>query len=74
MEKSFNEYVTIKCNKCDAEPIGFFPMRVMFLRPCPCGNNNYGMAHRDWANDNYGDFTLIEKEEWILPSIPNIFL
>ncbi len=63
-----NDYVTVTCNKCGRE-YGFFPMRVVKLFGCECGNTNYGLAHKDWENDKFGDFTLVKKEEWILPSI-----
>lgn len=63
MSENFNEYVTLRCNKCDKE-IGFFPMRVVYLRGCECGNDDYG-SPRHWEDDNFGSFTLVKKEELI---------
>lgn len=62
MEGNFNEYVTVKCNKCGKE-YGFPPMRVICLRDCDCGNNNWG-SPRGWWNDDFGNFTLVRREEW----------
>lgn len=64
MTENFNEYVTLRCNKC-GEEIGFFPMRVVHLRGCKCGNSDYG-SPRHWKDDNFGDFTLVKREEWII--------
>lgn len=61
---NFNEYVTLKCNKCGAE-IGFFPMRVVYLRGCECGNDDYG-SPRQWKDGCFGDFTLVGREDWII--------
>ncbi len=73
MAENFNDYVTLKCNKCGKE-IGFFPLRVICLRECECGNNDYG-SPRFWGDDKFGNFTLVKKEEWIikLPMVSLIF-
>lgn len=64
METNPNEYVTVKCNKC-GEEMGFFPMRVVYLRGCKCGNDDYG-SPRNWWKDEFGDFTLVKREELII--------
>lgn len=60
MDKA-NEYVTVRCNRC-GEEYGFFPMRVVCLRGCECGNDDYG-SPRHWGD---GNFTLVKREEWII--------
>ena len=60
MRQDSNYHVEVKCNKCGRET-GFFPHRVVYLHPCDCGNNNFGIAHKDWQNGIFGDFTVIEE-------------
>lgn len=67
-----NEYITVKCNKCGIK-IGFFPRRVICIRACECGNDDYG-SPRDWKDDKFGNFTLIKREEWIIKAVPEILL
>jgi len=64
---SVNSYVTLRCNNCGKE-WGFFPWRVMFTNPCDCGNDDYGNPLR-WVDDEFGNFTLVCREEWVLPSL-----
>ena len=68
---NFNEYVTVKCKKC-GEEVGFFPMRVRCLRGCKCGNDDYG-SPKYWWGDNFGNFTLVKREEWIIKLSTPIF-
>jgi len=62
-EHSFNEQVTVKCNQCGAVYC-FFPMRILSLRECKCGNSDWG-SPRGWWNNNFGNFTLVKREEII---------
>jgi hypothetical protein len=55
-----NEQITVKCNKCNTEYC-FFPQRVIALRECECGNDDWG-SPRDWDKDNFGNFTFIKRE------------
>ena len=57
-----DDYVTIKCNKCGRK-IGFFPIRVMHIHECDCGNNNTGSPSYDWPNLKFGDYTFVKKEK-----------
>lgn len=57
-----NTQVTVKCNQCGEEGC-FFPLRVVYLRDCSCGNTNYGSPSYDWPEDTYGNFTLVSKEQ-----------
>ena len=72
---NFNEYVTVKCNNC-GEEYGFFPMRVMCLRECKCGNDDWGRPNaKGWWADDFGNFTLVKREDWIIRSpLLDIFL
>lgn len=58
--RNYNECVTVKCNKCGTE-YQFYPMRVIALRECKCGNSNWG-SPRHWWDDDFGDFTLVKRE------------
>lgn len=65
---TFDDYVTIKCNKCGQE-IGFFPLRIIVSPKCfKCGNEDTGYCLRDWADLKFGDFTFVRKERWLIPS------
>jgi len=68
MNFEYNSQVTVKCKKC-GEEYCFFPMRVISLRPCKCGNGNWCYP-QDWSKGNFGDFLFIEKEEvsFIIPT------
>ncbi len=59
-----NTYVTVRCNKCGAE-CGFFPMRVVRLHGCKCGNDDYGNP-KNWLGGHFGSFTLVKQENWAL--------
>lgn len=61
---NFDEYVTVKCNDC-GELHGFFPMRVTYCGECKCGNRDFG-SPRHWWDDDFGNFTLVKREDWIL--------
>lgn len=60
-DRDRNECVTVRCNNC-REEYCFFPMRVIALRSCKCGNDDFGSPLRDWSKDDFGNFTLIAKE------------
>jgi len=62
-----NLYVTVTCNNC-GEEYGFFPMQVMWLNPCKCGNDDWGRPP-DWENDKFGNFTIVSKGIWNLRQI-----
>lgn len=66
-----DEYVTVKCKRCKRE-YGFFPMRVMYLGHCRCGNSNHGSPSR-WDEDDFGNFTLVRRVEWKIPVFPMMF-
>ena len=59
-------FVIVKCNKCGAK-MSFCPSTVVYLRPCECGNNDYGSPTLDWVNDKYGDFKAISTYDLRLP-------
>jgi hypothetical protein len=61
MDQNYDYYVTVQCKKCKKK-MGFYPYRVVYLSPCDCGNNDYGIATRDWPNNNYGEFKLVKEE------------
>lgn len=62
-----NTYITVRCNKC-GKLWGFFPMRVIHLQGCDCGNTDHG-SPRNWKNGDFGYFTLVKTEEWDLTKI-----
>jgi len=57
-----SDCVTIKCNVCGEEWV-FHPQTVMYQSPCYCGNNDHGSPIRDWPNNQFGNFTLIERRD-----------
>jgi len=63
-------YVTLRCGYC-GQLLGFFPRRVMYLGECRCGNDNWGSAGK-WHEDSFGDFDLVFKEIWKLPTISSL--
>jgi len=56
-------YITVKCRKCGVE-YGFFPLRVVALRECKCGNANWG-SYRDWRRGDFGDFDYVKTESLV---------
>ncbi len=66
-----DEFVDVKCNKCGNE-ISFCPSRVMLLRGCPCGNDDYGRASTDWQEYKFGNFTFIQAYRLKMPGLNSI--
>ncbi len=62
-----DDCVTIRCNKC-GEEYGFFPLRVVYLRECRCGNNDWGRA-KEWVNNKFGNFTSVKREKLVFTNI-----
>ena len=62
-----DDYVTVRCNKCGNE-MGFFPLRVVYLRGCTCGNDDYGRT-KEWIDGKFGNFTLVKKERPVFRNI-----
>lgn len=52
-------FVVLRCKKCGREGLSFCPRTVKRLPECECGNKDFGIACRDWPNDEYGEFEMV---------------
>lgn len=58
-----NTCVMVRCNACGCL-FQFFPIRVMNLRECHCGNDDWG-SPRYWEDREFGNFSFIRAEEQV---------